>query len=259
MSLSVEKAIIKEDNKEGSPESRVASSGSRIEITPSWIMRVLFRIAVALVVLNVLAVFVWLAGGYEEALGLVPGFYMDREANVPTFFSGLILLIASGLFALLASYKKKHQEAYVLHWALLSGLFLYMALDEVASFHEHLILPLRNSLKLSGVFYYSWVVVGMLFLVAFTAYYLKFFFALPAKFRWGFFMAGFIYISGALGMELIGGFYAEQEGLVNVRYALITTVEETLEIIGILLLIKYLFLYLQDRSGIHAISLTLKK
>lgn len=259
MNEPVEKAIIEEDSKEGSPERRVVSSGSRIEVNPSRLMRVLFRITAALVVLNLLAVFVWFAGGYEEALGLVPGFYMDREANVPTFFSGLILLIASALFALLASYKKKHQEAYVLHWAFLSGLFLYMALDEVASFHEHLILPLRSSLKLSGIFYYSWVVVGMLFLVAFTAYYLKFFFALPGKLRRGFFMAGFIYISGALGMELIGGFYAEQEGLANIRYALITTVEETLEIIGILLLIKYLFLYLQDRTGIHTISLSLNK
>ncbi|WP_017733449.1 hypothetical protein [Nafulsella turpanensis] len=251
--------IITRDRKRSRPEKAEASSDNRIEVNPAWIVRALFRITALLVVLNLLAIFTWLEGGYEQALGLVPGFNMDKEANIPTFFSGLILLTAGGLFGLIAWYKKKYLEPNVLHWALLAGVFICMALDEVASFHEHLILPLRNSLNLSGIFYYSWVLVGMAFLLAFAALYLKFFFSLPARFRWGFFLAGCVYVAGALGMELIGGFFAEQDGLINLRYALITTVEETMELIGIILLIKFLLIYLQEQTDIHALSLVLKK
>ena len=255
MGLSVVKTFLKENHFERSVSR---PSLYTLEAVPGKILRVLFLITGILVVLNVLAILTWFVGGYDQALGFVPGFYMDKEANVPTFFSSLILLLAGFLFGVIARYKKKHKEAYVFHWALLSGVFLYMALDEIASFHEHLILPLRSSLNLSGIFYYSWVIVGIVFLAGFAAYYLKFFFSLTPRFREGFFLAAFVYVSGALGMELVGGYYAEQYGLESLTYAFITTVEETLELVGILILIKYLFLYLQKHTILSGLRLSLK-
>lgn len=255
MGLSVEKVVLRErpsKRNENKPSEEV------LAVSPSLLVRTLFQITGVLLVLNLLAIFIWLVGGYEQALGFVPGFYMDKEANVPTFFSSILLLIASGLFGLIARSSKQQEEPFFLRWALLSAIFLYMALDEVASFHEHLIMPLRSSLQLSGIFYYSWVVPAMVFLLAFAAYYLKFFFALSAKFQTGFLMAAFIYIFGALGMELVGGYYAEQHGLENWTYALITSIEESLELLGILLLIKYLLKYLQENTWISTIGLRLK-
>lgn len=256
MGLSVEKA--NEREKESEKIDREPAE-YRMEIKPAQIVRVLFIAVGTLVILNFIALFTLFVGGYDQALGFVPGFHLDKEANIPTFFSSLILLIASFLFGVIAFYKRKHQETYVIHWVFLSFVFLYMSLDEAASFHEHLILPLRNNLNLSGLFYYSWVIAGGFFLLAFTAYYLKFFFALPKTYKQGFFLAGFLYVLGALGMELIGGYYAEQHGLENVTYALITTVEETLELIGVLILIKYLLLYLQTNTLVSALGLSLKK
>lgn len=242
-----------------SQEGAIRASEHPLEIHSGKVVRFLFFTIVVLVVLNLLAILVKFKGGYEQGLGFVPGFSLDKEANVPTFFAGLILLLSGTLFGIIAWYRRTRQEGYVVQWGILSAIFVFMALDEVASFHENLILPLRNSLNLSGIFYYSWVVVGLLFLLVFTATYLKFFFSLSPAFRLGFFLAGFVYISGALGMELLGGYYAEHYGLENLPYALITTVEETLELIGILVLIKYLFLYLQDHTGLTSLSLSLKK
>lgn len=256
MRASAENVIVKEVRSE---EGAVRASEYPLEIPSGKVVRFLFFTTAVLVVLNLLAILVKFGGGYEQALGFVPGFSLDKEANIPTFFSGLILLLSGFLFGIIAWYRKRKQEGFVLHWGILSAVFVFMALDEVASFHENLILPIRSSLNLSGIFYYSWVVVGLLFLLAFAASYLKFFFSLSTTYRLGFFLAGFAYICGALGMELVGGYYAEHYGLENLPYALITTVEETLELIGILLLIKYLLLYLQNNTGLTALSLSLKK
>lgn len=53
-------------------------------------------------------------------------------------------------------------------------------------------------------------------------------------------MAAAIYLGGAIGIELLGGYYAELYGDKNFTYSMIQTVEETLEIAGILFLIDAL-------------------
>lgn len=261
MDLSAEKRVARDRGRKRrtDPEHPASSAENILLLNPNRVVKILSGIVGLLVLLNLMAVFLWLEGGFDQALGFVPGFNMDKEANVPTFFSGLILLFVCGLSGVIAWYKKKTQQSYLLHWAFLSFVFFYMTLDEVSSFHEHLILPLRNSMNLSGIFYYSWVIVGIVFLLAFVAFYLKFFFSLSTRFRQGFFLAGFIYVAGALGMELIGGYYAEQDGLMNLRYALITTIEETMELIGLIILIKYLLIYLQEQTDLSAIGLKLTK
>jgi biotin transporter BioY len=53
-----------------------------------------------------------------------------------------------------------------------------------------------------------------------------------------------IYITGALGMELLGGLYRED------RWAgvIVTTIEETLEMVGVVLFIRGLLRYIQEQS-----------
>jgi hypothetical protein len=76
-------------------------------------------------------------------------------------------------------------------------------------------------------------------------WYLKFLSHLPLKTCCLFIVAGGIYIFGAAGMEIISGHYlnAHQATLVNGEdffYKMLDTVEETLEMLGIVL-----FLYAQ--------------
>jgi hypothetical protein len=68
---------------------------------------------------------------------------------------------------------------------------------------------------------------------------------LPAQTRRAFVLAGAIYIGGALGMEMIDGLYASLYGEKNLTYAFLTTIEETLEMLGIVVFLHTLLTYLK--------------
>ena len=59
-------------------------------------------------------------------------------------------------------------------------------------------------------------------------------------------MAVTIYIGGAIGCELIGAYYAEICGTQNMAYSMIVTVEESLEMAGLILFIWALLKYVAD-------------
>jgi hypothetical protein len=57
-------------------------------------------------------------------------------------------------------------------------------------------------------------------------------------------LAAFLYIGGALGMEMVGSYIAEWQGQQNLLYALVATTEEVIEMIGIIVFIYGLLYYL---------------
>ena len=63
---------------------------------------------------------------------------MDRELNLPTLFSGLLLLMAAMLLQRLSNAPGKESAG---DWTLLSRIFVFLALDESLQIHEILILP----------------------------------------------------------------------------------------------------------------------
>ncbi|HEX6237202.1 MAG TPA: hypothetical protein VFZ68_08405 [Acidimicrobiales bacterium] len=67
--------------------------------------------------------------------------------------------------------------------------------------------------------------------------------------------AGVIYVSGAAGLELIGGRLWE-EGDVSVPYLLLVGVEETLEMLGVVLLAYALLAFLRDGIGAMRLELS---
>ena len=175
--------------------------------------------------------------GHGNLLGLVPLFYLDNEASVPTWYSSFALLLASGLLGLVAATKKNERDSYFPHWMFLAGLFLMLSMDEAVMLHEYPIDFLRNHLHASGVLYYTWVIPGALFVAAVGVAYSRFLMSLDAKTRWGMTAAGFIFVSGAIGIEMISGYHAAEYGENNLGYALIITAEEMLEMLGVVLLI----------------------
>ena len=77
--------------------------------------------------------------------------------------------------------------------------------------------------------------------------YLKFLLHLPRKTRDCFLLAGSIYVGGALGMEMVSGYYADAVGQRNLMYGLRTSVEKIIEMVGV-----SVFIYaLQSYIGSH--------
>jgi hypothetical protein len=114
-------------------------------------------------------------------------------------------------------------------------LFLLLAYDEAAQMHERLI-PLGRALfGGQGVLYFAWVVFGAIFVGLVGLAYLRFVWALPRGYGLAVAAAGALFVSGALGIELMESDYAEEYGHDTLAFDLMATVEESLEMIGLML------------------------
>jgi hypothetical protein len=177
----------------------------------------------------------------------LPLFDVSLELNIPTFFSLLILLFASLLLLIIALLQAKQQKHDVSKWLILSLGFLYIAYDDGFQVHEDLVGMIRPMLWNGnlGVFYYAWIipVIPMVFILA--LFFWKFLFRLPSVTRITFVLAAICYLGGSIGFEMIGGYYDELHGGFNsLTYNLISTMEETMEMIGVIIFIYGLLVYL---------------
>ncbi len=212
------------------------------------VIKVLSFIVLILVVFNLVAIHLQYNLHYPTAFTFIPKFKMDMEGNIPTFFSCIILFFSSFLFRLIAIVKKRTNDSFYRYWFGLSIIFFIMGFDEGFILHE-IISGLLSVYKFSGIFYYSWLIVAIVLLLLFVAAYLKFFLSLPNFYKFHFFSAALIYLAGAVGMEMMDGLYASHYGQRNIIYGLLATIEETLEMGGVVYLINTLFNYLRNYLG----------
>jgi hypothetical protein len=227
---------------------------SVIALKPARVTMTLASIVALLVLANIAVQISRYLLGFPELFGLVHQFDMNDEGNIPTYFSGCMLLLATTLLAIIAHHAWRTRARFAAQWAVLAAVFFYLSADEMAELHE---LAGSNLARLVGIFdvraYYVWVipVVGLLFL--FSALYLPFLMHLKPAFSLRFVLAGAIYVSGALGVEIISGWHAVERGIYNFQHAMIYTVEEAAEMLGIVLLIYALLLYLREYVGLLSI------
>jgi hypothetical protein len=191
----------------------------------------------------------------STAFGFVPLFDLDREANVPSWYSSLAILCCATLLATIVFTKRKEQDPHYRAWRLLAATFLLLSLDEAASLHELSMPTLRRYLHTSGVFYFAWVIPGALFVLAVFLRMLKLLRDLDRQTRQRFLVAGAVYVAGALGMEMIGGAYTSASG--GDFYYAFAIVEETLEMVGILLFLHALLCYVT--AHMPRVTLTFKE
>jgi hypothetical protein len=174
---------------------------------------------------------------------------LNKEGNLPTWYSSSALLVASLLLAIISREEKRAGSRYSYHWLFLSIVFLFLSLDEIAGLHERSSDPIRSLLGTGGgAFYYSWVIPGMAFVLLVGAFSLKFLFSLDPRIRKYFVIGGFLFVAGSLGMEMIGGSWAAKHGRFNLTYYLMTDLEETLEMSGVLVFISGLLLHLKSAA-----------
>lgn len=180
-------------------------------------------------------------------------FYLDGEANIPTWFASSLLLCCSAMLGLIAAAKTREADRFARHWTVLSILFLGLSLDEAALIHEMAIRPLRPFFHGSGLLYYTWVVPGAVGVCFFAAAYFRFLIHLPLKTRMLFAISGAIYVGGAIGVEAITGQHAARFGEGDLTYEMLAAIEELTEMAGI-----GAFIYtLVDYAGRHVREVTL--
>ncbi|NBD14821.1 MAG: hypothetical protein GVY04_01355 [Cyanobacteria bacterium] len=217
-----------------------------IQLSPSWFAVFLGTIAFILILASVTGQLIIYLNGIQDPLTLkfINLVNVDHEKNLPTYYSALLLLFSALLLAIITLLEKRP-----IYWRFLAVGFFYMAFDEVFSVHEELISPMRTLLGNDnlGIFYFAWV-IPYFFLVSIVALILlKFWLRLPEQTKIAFLIAASIYLCGAMGIELIGGYFAETYGMTNLTYQIIVTIEESLEIIGVIVFIWALLVYIGER------------
>lgn len=185
--------------------------------------------------------------GHGRLFGLIDTFDVNIENNVPTFFATFLLVSCTALLALIANQPAVagREAAY---WRWLCLIFLFLAVDEDASLHELLIEPMKRHLPLDGPLFFAWVIPYGLAALVIGLLFLRFVLRLPARTRGLVFAAGGLYLAGALGFELLGGWYLSEYGeSENMPYSLLVAGEEFLEMSGVILFLYALLEFLGER------------
>ena len=194
---------------------------------------------------------------------------MDLEANLPALYNVLLFFLGAFLFYLAG--RSELPGSSRRPWYIMAGVFVFLGFDEGAQIHEKLMLV---TLRLMGHedggdgtlgwLYYAWTIPYGLAALALLAILVPWFLRLEARLRWGFLAAGALYIGGALFMEAYSGKLAERymitagsdedypwmpcfaypEGqcflYTEPRYVLAYTIEEVMEMSGLILCIGVL-------------------
>lgn len=235
-------------------------------IEPHKVLRILVSIALFLGIASgigrLLDVFVFIEVLENSVLWrLLTLFDVDYEANFPTYYSSLLLLLSSLLLMYIASATKADRGKYHTHWLGLAATFLFLATDEILQLHEMLIEPLRAILDTSGFLFYAWVIPYAFLLLLVGLLYLRFLAYLPKRIRNLFLLSGAVYVGGALGFEMIVGYIMTSNIVTDTRtlYALTTLslhLEELLEMLGTALFIYSLILYIGSKYAKISVRVT---
>ncbi len=174
---------------------------------------------------------------------------INREANVPTWFSSAILLLAA-LLLLVVALVRRGQGKPALAWAGLSAIFTYISMDEAGTIHEKLTPFIQEQLNVTGYFYFGWVVVGLALVLILAITYLPFVLHLPSGTRNWFILAGALYVGGALVVESVSANLWYTAGGTSLRFSAVGTLEEWMEMVGIIALIYAILQYIRNEIGV---------
>lgn len=221
-------------------DARWARGGVALDRNIRWFLIALALVAIGLVGSNVV-LYLGRFGLGQSGLAVPPLLDLDQERNLPTYFSALALTVLAWLALRIGRLRRRTRSSDSKLWFVMAGALFYVSVDEVGEFHERLTDPVREALGLSGVLYFAWVVPAIIVLVILMTVFLRFILRMESRTRFLFLLAAILYVGGALGMELVGGYFAEAGGYDNAMYVAASTVEESAEIAGILVLMYALF------------------
>jgi hypothetical protein len=252
-----------------------------LTINTKVVVRALIVAVLLITLAGLVARFVLYEWGQGALLRPLRLFDVGDERSIPTWFNTMELMLCSALLAVVAFAKRRRGEGYGSHWGVLSVIFLYLSLDEVATIHETLGAELERLLDNAtgfvpgGAISFFWVVPYAAFAVTVALAYARFLVDLPRGTRRWFLFAGALYLLGALGLEMlsaevvsasgrIADFFGTELGLSRhsasavptILKGLQTSVEEMFEMLGLAAFVYALLGYI--RSDVEDITVRVR-
>ncbi len=173
---------------------------------------------------------------------------LSEERNLPTYFSTLLLLSAALLTATIGRLVTRDGGADGRSWYALAVVLAGLSYDEFAGIHEKIGEPLDEIFIESRILWYGWLLPGIGFVVVVGLAFLGFIRRLDPRTRKGFLTAGAVFVGGALGVEVIEAWVAWDTGYDHPASISVITVEETMEMAGMILFIGAALAHLQRLS-----------
>ena len=220
----------------------------QISLNRSKIIKFLSFVALVLIFIHVNILVIYFIVNDPDKFDFVRMFDLDMERNVPTLFSSAILLISGFLFYLLSKTPNEVKKGSRRYWLGLSFVFTFLAFDESAKIHEQLGDFTERFVDASGYLHYPWVISYSILVLILAAFYLQFFLKMEKKVFWSFMASAVIYIGGAIGFELIGANESSLHGTDTILYSIYYTIEESLEMFGVIYLIYILLGLLESKT-----------
>lgn len=179
-------------------------------------------------------------------------FHLDREANLPSWLSSTLWLLSAGCALMIAFGLRKGRR----YWQGLAILFVFLSLDEAAMFHERFGGAFGEIFSAGDYLFFNWLLYGIIFVLVIGAIYLPFLFRLPRLTRHGLILSGAVFVSGAIGVEMIGA--AVHAGVIplgssRMFWGIHVIAEEGLEMLGVALLIRTLLRHMAEHQPLSRI------
>lgn len=192
--------------------------------------------------------------GWGDPWGLARMTDVGIEQNLPTYFSVLLILLNASLLTLVALSLRDSRDGWC--WKVLAAGFFYLAFDEGFHVHESWVDPMRQLLGMEhlGLFYFAWVVPGLLIVLVLGLLLAGFLRRLPRKYRTRFLASAFMFLGGCLGLEMLNGWWQELHGSERLAAHLMSDLEEALEMAGMIFFLDSLGRYMSD--SVQEVQLT---
>ena len=221
--------------------------------SPALAARWLLSIMLILVLMSTAGQYLRHVIGFNDLRNVIDKFYLDSEESLPTYFSGVLLLLIAGLLGLISLQKRRTDDRFAPHWRWLAWLFVLLSVDEQVGFHELLMRPMKALANFTGALTFSWVIPAALLTAVVGVAYSRFLWHLPRSIRSKFLASAVLYVAGCIGLEMIGANHYWLYGKKNFGYALLISIEEALEMSGLILFIYTLLTYLRDRLALDVV------
>lgn len=178
--------------------------------------------------------------GYERMMGFRRLFDIGNEQSFPTYVSAINLLLAAILLHLLSLIRRNEGNVSCRFWRILSVLFLWLSIDESIGIHEIFGNVFRYAVVQASippiVQTHEWLPFGFAFLVIAVVVLLPGLRTVPRNTVQWMFVAGAVFVVGAVGFEYLGALMLET-GFVESRnesiYIARRVLEESFEMYGI--------------------------
>lgn len=213
------------------------------KIYPKRVLNILLIIIFILLLANIITVIYQNNGNNKWYINL---FDFGGESNAPAFYSTVVLFFCFLLLGFITFIHKKAGLNYLL-WLLLTLSFLFISFDESVQIHEKIAAFLMSKFNFSEFFYFAWVIpYGIASLLFGFLFYFKLLLKLPKKIMRLFIISGTLFILGAIGFEMLGAAEVTSANKSETKIALLYTIEELLEMLGIALFAYTLLLYIKE-------------